>query len=85
MHQYKIKATYYNEAGSLTNDYEYKYADTPEQAKEIFNDYNKQKYETVNEETGEVTVGGKKFKVQLYVLARKEITDVNDFFAQFEA
>lgn len=84
MHQYKIIATYYNEAGSLTNEYEFKYADTPEQAKEIFNDYNKQKYESVDEE-GNVTVGGKKFKVQLYVLARKEISDVNAFFAQFEA
>jgi F0F1-type ATP synthase membrane subunit b/b' len=84
MHQYKIIATYYNEAGALTNEYEYKYADTPEQAKEIFNDYNKQKYESVDEE-GNVTVGVKKFKVRLYVLARKEIEDTSAFFAQFEA
>jgi hypothetical protein len=85
MHQYKVIATLYNESGSLTNDYEYKYADTPEQAKEIYNAYNKQKYETVDEETGAVTVGSKKYKVQLYVLARKEITNISDFFAQFEA
>lgn len=84
MHQYKILATFYNEEGVLTNEYEYKYADTPEMAKEIYNDYNKQKYESVDAE-GNVTVGGKKFKVQLYVLARKEIADVNAFFAQFEA
>lgn len=83
MHQYKIIATYYSEAGALTNEYEFKYADTPEQAKEIYNDYNKQKYSSVDEE-GNVTVGSKKYKVQLYVLARKEISDVNAFFAQFE-
>lgn len=84
MHQFKIIATYYSEAGALTNNYEYRYADTPEQAKEIFNDYNKQKYESVDGE-GNITIGGKKFKVQLYVLARKEIMNASEFFAQFEA
>lgn len=70
MHQYKIIATYYSEAGALTNNYEYRYADTPEQAKEIYNDYNKQKYESVDEE-GNVVIGGKKIQSTVICISKK--------------
>lgn len=84
MHQYKVKLTKYSEAGSLTNDYIVKYCDTPEQAKNICYEYEKIKYETVDEETGEVIVGFKMYKVELFLLCYKA-TDKETFFAQFEA
>ena len=83
MHQYKVKITKYSEVGGLTNDIISKYADTPEQAKNICYEYDKEKYENTNE-NGNVTVGGKMYKVELYILCYK-FTDKDTFFAQFEA
>lgn len=83
MHQYKIKITKYSEEGSLTNDYICKYADTPENAKNICYEYDKLKYETIDDE-GKVVIGGKMYKVDLYILCYK-YTDKTTFFEQFEA
>lgn len=85
MHQYKIKVTKYSEEGAITNNYFIKYADTPEQAENICYEYEKQKYETVDEETGEVIIGGKMYKVELYLNAFKLCEDKVAFFAQFKA
>jgi len=85
MHQYKIRMTKYSEEGSLmANDYIEKFADNVEQAKAIVYEYDKMKYQTVNEETGEVTVGGKMYKVELMLHCYK-VTDKAAYFAQFEA
>lgn len=83
MHQFRIKLTKYNEGGSLTTDYLIKYADNVEQARAIVYEYDKMKYTTVNPETGEVTVGGKMYKVELQLFCYKT-TDKEDFFALFE-
>lgn len=84
MHQYKIKIIKYSEAGSLTNDYFIKYADTPESAENICYEYEKMKYETVDD-AGNVTIGGKMYKVELYLIAYKLCEDKKAFFAQFKA
>ena len=83
MESYRIKLTRYSEAGALTNDITVLYANTPEEAKNICNEYDKQKYETVDDQ-GHTTVGGKIYKVELFVLAYKH-TDKDTFFAIFEA
>jgi len=82
MHQYKVKITKYSEEGALTNEIISKYADNPENAKNICYEYDKLKYETVNEE-GQVVIGNKMYKVELYILCYK-FTDKDTFFAQFE-
>lgn len=83
MESYRIKLTRYSETGALTNDITVLYANTPEEAKNICNEYDKQKYETVDDQ-GNTTVGGKIYKVELFVLAYK-LTDKDTFFAIFEA
>jgi hypothetical protein len=84
MHQYKIKLTKYSETGSLMqNEYVEEFADNVEQAKAIVYKYDKMKYQTVDEETGEVTTGGKMWKVELMLHCYK-VTDKDAYFAQFE-
>lgn len=83
-HDYAIKAFLYNDKGSLTDDYVIKYADTPEQAENIYNELNKEKVIVYNDE-GEIIQNYKKYKVYLQVLARKNIDDVAGFFNQFKA
>ncbi len=82
MYQYKVKITKYTEEGGLTNDIISKYADTPEQAKNICYEYDKQRYE-IDDGEGNITTGGKMYRVELYILCYK-LTDKDTFFAQFE-
>lgn len=84
MHNYQIKITKYTEEGSLTNDYIVKPADNIAQAKQIVYEYDKQKYQTINPETGEIVNGYKMYKVELQVCTYKTVNK-DEFFAMFEA
>ena len=83
MHNYQIKITKYTEAGSLTNDYICKTADNIAQAKQIVYEYDKLKYQTVDPDTGEITVGSKMYKVELQVCTYKTV-DKDAYFAMFD-
>ncbi|MCR5704322.1 MAG: hypothetical protein K6G85_06835 [Eubacterium sp.] len=75
MQQYKLKMTLYSEKGALTSETMVRYCDSHEQAKDLYDEFEKMKYEG----------GLKMYKVELYVSAYKKITDIDAFFAQFEA
>lgn len=84
MHLFNIKITKYSREGALTNEVINKTADTPHQAKIICDEWDKIKYETIDDQ-GKVVVGNKMYKVELQLLCYKTCTDKNAFFAQFEA
>lgn len=79
MESYKIKLTKYSEAGALTTETTIMYANNVEEARNICDEYGKQRYEGENG-----SVGTKIWKVELLVLCYKLITDKDAFFALFE-
>ena len=78
--KFRIEAYLYTEAGSIGEKFATMYSDSVEDAKNKFEEYNKQY--NLNEDG---TKAGKKYKVRVYVQGYKELADVNSFFAQFEA
>lgn len=85
MHEYKIEIFYYTEQGAIGEKYKTLYADNPEQAKLICDEYGKEYQTRVNEDGEEVRTGNKKYKVDLYLLAYKKCEDKNAFFNNFIA
>lgn len=75
MHQFRIDVYEYTEAGSLGGIIVTRYADTPEQARLICAEYEKEKQAN----------GMKKYKVELHLLCYKLCADKAAFFAQFQA
>ena len=73
MHQYKIVATAYNEAGALTNSRIVVYKDTAEAAEAEYN-----RYKSALQENGM-----KAYSVQLLIAAYKPVDDAAKFFEQF--
>ncbi len=89
MHQYKIEIYRYTEDGAVGALVATKYADNPEQARLICQDYeNLYQTRVVVDEDGtetEVRTGNKMYKVCLYILCYKLCQDRAAFFAQFQA
>lgn len=75
MHQFRIEAQKYAEGGYLIQETETRYADNHEQARIISKEYENMKYAN----------GIKMWKVTVYVLCYKAISDSSAFFAQFQA
>lgn len=80
MKNYRIDIYNYTEKGALAGKQESIYRDSVEDAKIIYEEYDKQRY--VNEDG---TTGYKKYKVEFSYLCYKKSTNPADFFAQFEA
>ena len=83
MHKYLIELQKYNEAGSLTSEYSYDTADTPQQLSDKVDKYNKMRYVTYDEDGHEIT-GGKMYKVTPKQGVYETITDF-DAFRQMNA
>lgn len=80
MHQYKIEVYSYNANGSMGKLYTVKYADNPETAERIMDDY---KNVMQTDDEGNPTF--KAYDVRLYCIAYKRIQNPTDFFANFKA
>ena len=74
MNQYKIVATSYSPEGALTSNAVSLYADTPEQAYKLYNEYNVQMYPGEDGRPGNI----KAYKVDLFTLSYKKV-NVEDF------
>lgn len=81
MHQYRISIYEYKSNGSLGGLVMQKYADSPEQARLICEDYDRQKQK--DSEGNETNM--KAYKVELHLLCYKLCEDKSAFFAQFQA
>ena len=80
MKNYRIDIYNYTEEGALAGKQESIYRENVEEAKVVYEEYNKQRY---IKEDG--TIGNKKYKVEFFYLCYKKSTNPADFFAQFEA
>lgn len=78
-HKYALKLTKYSEAGSLTNDVTLVYCDSAQELAEKKRKYEAMRYQTVNEETGTVTVGMKMYDVKPMISVYQQIDDFDDF------
>lgn len=86
MHQYKIEIYRYTPEGAVGDLETTRYADNPEQARLLCQEYRNQWQTIINPETGkEERTANKKFKVRLFLNAYKEQIDIDGFFALFEA
>lgn len=85
MHQYRIDIFKYSPAGAVEGLYATRYADNPEQARMICEEFDQQKQSTFDENGIEVPTEMKKFQVRLYLLCYKLCSDKAAFFAQFQA
>lgn len=75
MHEFKIEVFAYSESGAPGQLVSTRYADSPEQARLICQDYDMQKYDN----------GMKMYKTNLHLLYYKLCADKAAFFAQFQA
>lgn len=78
MHQYRIEVFENDEQTGRTSTQPTvtRYADNPEQARLIYQEYDLQRWESNN---------WKRYTVKLHVLAYKLVTNAADFFAQFQS
>ncbi len=78
MHKYLIELTKYTQAGALTNEYSYDTADTPQGLADKVAKWNKMRY-TVDDGEGNITVGGKMYRVVPKQGVYEAIADFDEF------
>lgn len=81
MHNYVIKLTRYSEVGALTSEVTFNFCDTPQQLSDKKTQYEKMRYTSVDEETGETKVGMKMYEVKAMQAEYVEISDWEAFCA----
>ena len=84
MHQYKIEVFNYTTEGSVGTLASTHYADNPEQARLIANQYRSEYQTTVDADSNEVKINMKKYQVRLHILCYKLCEDMDKYFAQYQ-
>ena len=84
MHKYKIEILNLDDNGSVLDTYKVEYADDEERAELVVNAYVNKKRSVLNENE-EVVREVNAYKVNLYVMVYKMITDKSAFFRNFKA
>ena len=78
MNKYLIEMQKYDEKGTPIDEFSHKVAETPQGAMDLYSQYNKMRYTSVDEE-GKTIVGNKMYKVTLKQGIYKPIEDIDAF------